>query len=319
MSRNRNVQRQAALALSAVLIALPVTAQIESPGYTVNATDIDLSWAPTNVPADGKLELTFWEALEVALRRNYGLVIERYNLEESGLRLMENMGIYDLGFTTDLTGFNETTPSNSNLQGALVQEQEEIRLDFSFSQLNRGGGTTVVDFKNQRFESNSQFAAVNPSFRADVDLTYRQPLLRNMGKLATTRNLIVARNNLDGGQETFEVQVIEVIRTVGLNYWTLVEAREQILVAAESLSLAEGLHEQNKIRVEVGTLAPLELIQSEAGIATRRDEFIRATIDIGNAEDDLREALNVPQGPLWSVEIIPRTAPDITRIEIDTE
>lgn len=308
--------------LLATPLAAPVAAQSESPGdespgYRVDTRHVDPAWEPRTEIVDGKVELTMWEAIGIALRRNFSLVIERYNLEESALRLTENMGMYDLGITTDLSGFNETNPAASNLDGAQVQEQEQVAWNLGVSQLNRLGGTLGVDFDNSRFETNSQFAAVNPSYNVDVDASYAQPLLRDLGKLATERNLIIAGNNLGVSQETFEQQVIEVVRLVGQNYWTLVEAREQLGVATESLRLAEELHEQNKIKVEVGTMAPLELVQSEAGMATRRDEFIRATIDVGNAEDDLRQALNVPEGELWDVEIVPRTPPDITRLEID--
>jgi outer membrane protein TolC len=320
--------------LSALLLVAPLTstanaqsAQSEtpstqspaygSPGYEVDTRQVDTSWMPAVDIVDGKLELTMWEAIEVALRRNYSLVIERYNLEESSLRLTENRGIFDLLVLADLNGFNETSPAASNLDGALIQESEGTNFDVGLDQLNVLGGIMGLSFDNSRNESNSQFAAVNPSYRVDLDATYSQPLLRNFGKLATKRSLIVATNNLGASQEDFEVQVIEVVRTVGQFYWLLVEAREQLGVAAESLRLAEELHEQNKIRVEVGTLAPLELIQSEAGMATRRDEYIRAQIDVGNAEDDLRQALNVPEGELWDVEIVPLTPPDITRIEID--
>jgi outer membrane protein TolC len=304
--------------LSALLLVAPLTstanAQGEtsstqspgfgSPGYEVDTRQVDTSWMPVVDIVDGKLELTMWEAIEIALRRNYNLVIERYDLEESSLRLTENRGIFDLLALADLNGFSETSPAASNLDGALIQESEGTNFDVGLDQLNALGGIFGLSFDNSRLESNSQFAAVNPSYRVDLDASYAQPLLRNFGKLATKRNLIVATNNLDASQEDFEVQVVEVVRTVGQFYWLLVEAREQLGVAAESLRLAEELHEQNKIRVEVGTLAPLELI--------------RAQIDVGNAEDDLREALNVPEGELWDVEIVPLTPPDITRIEIDT-
>ncbi len=316
-----------AIALAAILLLTPVAAPAsaqeqqlppnDSPGFQIDTRQVDPSWQPNADISDGKVELTMWQAIEIALRRNYNLVIERYKLEESALRLTENMGIYDLGITTDFTGFDETSPSASNLDGALVQENDGNELNLGFDQLNRYGGTIGIDFNNSRRRSNSRFAAVNPSYRVDVDASYSQPLLRNFGKVATNRGLLVATNNLGVSQEAFERQVVEVVRLVGINYWSLVEAREQLGVAAEALRLAEELHEQNEIKVEVGTLAPLELIQSEAGMATRRDEFIRATIDVGNAEDDLREALNVPDGPFWETEIVPLTPTDITRIEID--
>jgi outer membrane protein TolC len=322
LSKTTDKRKPLAGALAALLLAmvlLPATgvAQTDSPGFTVGTSQVDLTWNASPQVIDGKLELTMWEAIEIALRRNYTLVIERYNLEEAGFRLTENMGIYDFGVTVDLTGFSETNPAASNLDGAPLVEREGTNLNLGISQLNRMGGTFEVDMLNNRSESNSTFSTLNPSFRVDLDLSYRQPLLRDLGKIATARSLIIATNNLGVSREAFEQQVIEVVRIVGQNYWTLIEAIQQLLVAEESLRLAEELHSQNKIRVEVGTMAPLELVQSEAGMATRRDEHIRAQIGVGNAEDDLREALNIPDGQLWDVEIIPQTPPDITRIEID--
>lgn len=312
----------ALVALLAVVTLTPTagTAQspgADSPGYTVSTDQVDLGWTPSPKITDGRLELTMWEAIEIALRRNYGLVIERYNLEESGFRLTENMGIYDLNFTADLSKSSETQPSASNLDGAEISVRDSSGLNLGIEQLNRIGGTFELDMLNSKAESNSFFSTLNPSYRVDLDATYRQPLLRDLGHLATNRNLIIATNNLEVSRETFEQQIIEVVRTVGVNYWTLAEAIQQYAVAEEALRLAEELHEQNKVKVDVGTLAPLELVQSEAGMATRRDEYIRAEIAIGNAEDDLREALNIPDGDLWEVNIIPQTPPDITRIDID--
>jgi outer membrane protein TolC len=82
-------------------------------------------------------------------------------------------------------------------------------------------------------------------------------------------------------------------------------------VARESLALAKELHERNRIQVEVGTMAPLELVQSEANIATNEEQIISAQTVVGNSEDELRRLLNLPQGPLWETEIRPETNPEI--------
>jgi len=119
----------AALLVVTTLGPTAAAAQDQSPGFAVGTEQSDLTWTPVTRIEDGKLQLTMWEAIEIALRRNYGLVIERYNLEESGYRLTENKGIYDLGLTTDLIGFEETSASASNLAGADIQVQESIRLD----------------------------------------------------------------------------------------------------------------------------------------------------------------------------------------------
>jgi outer membrane protein TolC len=79
------------------------------------------------------------------------------------------------------------------------------------------------------------------------------------------------------------------------------------------------LHDQNQVRVDVGTLAPLELISSEAGIANREEDIIRAEATIGDAEDQLRLLLHLDQGELWDRPIVPVTDPETPRVELDLE
>ncbi len=74
--------------------------------------------------------------------------------------------------------------------------------------------------------------------------------------------------------------------------------------------MAKQLHEQNMIRVEVGTLAPLELVQSEAGVASREVEIIRARAAIGDRSDVLRQLMNLERlGDLWDLPIVPTSDP----------
>jgi len=96
-------------------------------------------------------------------------------------------------------------------------------------------------------------------------------------------------------------------------YWNLVEARYQLQVSEAALDLARRLHEQNRVRVDVGTLAPLELVQSEVGIATREEEIIRARFAVGNAEDRLRQLLGLDRdAQLWAAEIVPESEAEIS-------
>jgi outer membrane protein TolC len=73
----------------------------------------------------------------------------------------------------------------------------------------------------------------------------------------------------------------------------------------------------NQIRVDVGTLAPLELVQSEVGIATREEDIIRAGAAVEDAADSLRRLLNVDEGRLWELAIVPDTSPETERVAID--
>ena len=268
---------------------------------------------------DGVLALTLEEAISIALERNLSLVVERYRSSESDLRLDESRGIYDINTRIDLAAFDESSPQASQLDGAEVRMTDGQEWNFSLSKLVPSGGTTSVTWNNNRFESNSLFASINPSFSVDFDLAFVQPLMRNAGKAVTESGIRVARNNVEISRENFELQVIGVLQLVEDAYWSLVEAQAQLEVAEESLALAEKLHEQNRVRVEVGTLAPLELVTSEAGIATRKEEIIRARALVGDTEDLLRQLLNLNQAEVWAAAILPETDPEMTPVELDLE
>ncbi len=267
---------------------------------------------------DGKILLSLEEAIEIALERNLSLIVDRYRSEEADLNLRGNFGIYDINATIDGFANDETSPAAS-LLGASIQETQFKRINFRLDRLVPSGGRGQIDWNNSRTDSNNPFATLNPAYRVDFDLGFSQPLLRDFGKKTTERNIRIARTNREISREAFETQVLSIIQQVEDAYWTLVEAKEQYVVAVESLSLAKQLHEQNRIRVEVGTLAPLELTQSEAGVATRDEQIIRARGAIGDAEDRLRQLLNLVDDQLWSATIVTETEADIEPVELDLD
>ena len=265
------------------------------------------------------VSLRLEEAIAIALERNLSLVVERYRRSESVLRLDGAWASTTSTPGPTLSVFDETNPAASNLDGADIRATEGTNWNFSVSKLVPSGGTASVNWNNSRFKTNSTFALLNPSFNVDLDFRFVQPLLRNAGREVVESGIRVARNNVEISRENFELQVIGVLQLVDDAYWSLVEAQAQLEVAEESLDLAEKLHEQNRVRVEVGTLAPLELITSEAGIATRKEEIIRARAAVGDAEDLLRQLLNLNETEIWAAAIAPETDPEMTPIALDVE
>ena len=293
--------------LSCLVIAVgPVVAE----PILVSPEQPDLSRSPMLQIEEGVLMLSLDDAIAIALERNLSLVVERFAQEEADLLIQQNRGIYDLFTTADFQKLEDTSPAASNLDGAVVQEFELMDFDIGLEQLVSTGGRVRFDWDNNEQKTNSLFATLNPSYRIDMDLTFIQPLLRNRGKLATERSLMIAQTNLGISRETFELQVTQVILDVEAAYWNLAESIAQLEVAEESLDLAKQLHEQNQIRVEVGTLAPLELVQSEAGVASREVDIIRARAAIGDRSDVLRRLMNLERdGDLWSLPIDPTSDP----------
>ncbi len=306
-------------ALCTVFILPAVSAPPAEAQLQVGSTWITEPIEPELDIADGQLLLDLDEAIAIALKNNLGLLVQRYQRSQSLFRIDQEYGIYDTVLGVNANVNSDSRPSASQLDGALVTENETITGSVELRKPVASGGEFSIDWQNSRSQSNSRFSDINPSLRSSLTFAFNQPLLRNRGRRITERNLAVARLNSDMSLDDLEVQVVDTVQTVANGYWALVEGLEQLKVAEESLALAEELHEMNRIQIEVGTLAPLELVQSEAGIATREEEIIRVQAQIQDSADELRRLLNLDERAFWELEIVPTTSPEISRVVIDLE
>lgn len=265
---------------------------------------------------EGAIELSLDDAVELALRRNLGLVVQRYTRTRARLGVEQALGVYDPLASVDLQANDISRPPTSVTNPTDSNSQQ---LTLGLSQFIPSGGRFSIGWQTSRSETDlsGDFSFVNPQYNSGLNLTFVQPLLRNFGRGTFERQLLIAQNQNLGSNQEFSRQVMATLQQVINAYWRLVEAREQLVVARESLGLATELHERNRIQVEVGTLAPLELVQSEAAIATREEDIIRSQQVVGDSEDALRQLLNLPQGPLWEAEIRPATNPEIEAPAID--
>jgi len=310
---NSTKNRRAVLALVLAMLAA---------GGPARAAEVRINTQAVRPPGEppalemkaGKAQLSLDQAVEIALRQNLDLTVQRYTRTQQRLSIVQSLGIYDLLPNATLSDFSSTSPAVSQVNGSKNDIQN---LNFSFTQRVPTGGDLTLGFTNQRSVNNSPLRSSATLFSSGFTFSYNQPLLQNFGRLATERGILIARSNSDVGRQQFNLQVTTLIQQVENAYWNLVQAKDQLNVAEESLGLAKELHERNRIQVEVGTMAPLEVVQSEAAIATREGVIIGATAAVGNAEDVLRRLLNVPSGNLWDTPIEPTTRPETERVPID--
>jgi outer membrane protein TolC len=116
----------------------------------------------------------------------------------------------------------------------------------------------------------------------------------------------------------FKSDVSRIIAEVQRTYWDLVFAIEDMKVKKRSLQLAQDLLERNKIQVQVGTLAPIEIVQAEAAVAQREEDVIVAQDAIKDAEDKLKKFLNLFDDPeVRDVTIVPIDRPSFSPQPVD--
>ena len=173
------------------------------------------------------------------------------------------------------------------------------------------GATMALVWANARSDTNSLRTNFNPSLVSALTLRMTQPLLQGFGLAVNTRNIKVARNNHEISNLQFKQQVEEVVTRVAGIYWGLVSLRAQVDSQTQNLDLARKLYRDNKRRVEIGTLAPIEIIRAEAEVAAREADLTAAQTQVRLQETVLKDAISVngiASPTLLHAEIFPTDA-----------
>jgi outer membrane protein TolC len=170
------------------------------------------------------------------------------------------------------------------------------------------GATAALIWNNSRSDTNSLRTNFNPSLISALTLRITQPLLQGFGVAVNTRNIKVAKNNNEISNLQFKLQVEEVVARVAAIYWGLVSLRAQVESQRQNLALAKKLYSDNKRRVEIGTLAPIEIIRAEAEVAAREADLTAAQTEVQLQETILKDAISVngiASPTLLHAEIVP--------------
>ncbi len=181
------------------------------------------------------------------------------------------------------------------------------------------GATMALVWANSRAETNSLRTNFNPSLVSALTLRLTQPLLQGFGIAVNTRNIRVASNNHEISNLQFKRQVEEVVTRVAGIYWGLVSLHSQLESQRQNLELAKKLYSDNKRRVEVGTLAPIEIIRAEAEVAAREADLTAAQTEVQLQETLLKDAISVngiASPTLLHAEIVPT---DEIRVDIESQ
>ncbi len=150
-------------------------------------------------------------------------------------------------------------------------------------------------------------------------VTASQQLLNGFGRAANEHYIRIAKVNKSIADQTLVQQVITSITAVGNAYWELVFARGNVEVAKQEIALADKTYSDNKKQVDVGTLAPLEIVQAEAQLATAQQALIVAQTTVLQDQLTLLNLISKdPNSPiLRTVEIIPTDKADVAPPEVE--
>jgi outer membrane protein TolC len=183
-----------------------------------------------------------------------------------------------------------------------------------------GGGAYAINWTNSRSASDANNTTVNPNYSSGLQAQFTQPLLRNF-KIDNNRAQVTTnRISQDISELDLKATTASTVAQVRQAYWELVYARQAVEAAQASLDLASKLVTDNRSRVEIGTMAPIDVVQAQADEATRRQTLVSAQATLRNDELALKRLIvSGTDDELWRSTIVPTDLPTAAPVAIDLE
>src|SRR5688572_22279296 len=264
-------------------------------------------------------ELTLDDAVERALDRNLDIAVERLNPQTFDFSIAALEANYRPTFSSNFGLRSQSQFPRSQTAGADMLVTDTVTGNTGFSQnVKWGGGSFAFAFNNNRQAQSDAFATRNPAINSNFSAAYVQPLLRNFRIDGTRSQLRVTKLNQEISETTLRATITRTVANVRNAYWDLVYAIQAAEVAERSLALATKLVEDNQARVEVGTLAPLDVVQAQAEQANRRQAVATTAAARRTAELGLKRLIvNGTDDPLWTSSIEPIDRPTYASTPVD--
>ena len=310
--------------ISIPILALATTAGAQNSDDSLVglATRAAARLAVIQTPGSGpQSDLTLEDAIARALERNLDIAVQRLNPQVVDLNLAQALSAYSPTFDTSLSTNSSTNPSSTQLDGGqrVVSDRKVVNTGITQA-VAWGGGRYTVDFNNNRNASTNTFSSFNPSYRSSFQGSYTQPLLRGFKIDSTRQQIQVTRINRDIADIDLRQLMTNTVSSVQDAYWDLVYATGTLEVQRQALELAETLIRDNEARVEIGTMAPIEIVSARSEAAQRRQSLAQAEQNLATAELALKQLIvGGTDDEYWAATLNPVDLPTLEVPPIDLE
>ncbi|MFO7734534.1 MAG: TolC family protein [Candidatus Aminicenantes bacterium] len=271
---------------------------------------------------NGTLQLSLEECIVRALRDNLGVAIQVLGPEISGEGVSRAQEKYIPSLSLSVNSRNTENATFSYLdaqQDSTVDKTQNFTF-LSASQALPTGGNLTLDFTGYKTSTNRTGQTINPRYGTTLRFNFSQPLLRNFGFKMSRREIQVAVNALGISEEQLRRTLTDTVYNVESAYWNLVYSIENLEVRRQSLALAKDLLEKNQRSVEVGTMAPMDVLSARAEVATREADIIQAEMEVETRADQLKALLNLPTDGDQAVDILlPKDKPTFEEKSFDLD
>ncbi|WP_353071389.1 TolC family protein [Tunturiibacter gelidoferens] len=197
---------------------------------------------------------------------------------------------------------------NTLFSGGLnVLTTDTATYNFNYAQGFLTGTQLTVGFNNTRVTTDNPFSNFSPSLTTSFRATATQHLLQGFGWGVNGRFILQAKNDRRITDSAFRQQVLYTINQVENIYWALVSAYEDEQAKERQLTQSSQLTSDNRKQLEIGTLAPLDVVNSDSAVASDKQALVASKTNLEYQQLLMKQAivrnLNDPQ--LSQAPVIP--------------
>ena len=292
---------------------------------SVSAIDLSNSSRVDQLIRAGNLYLSLNDAIALALENNIGIEIQRYQFELTDVAYQSSLagtnGAFDPTFSVNTFNFNHSAQPVVNQVGAGTAPTtitDTYNRNYQLAQGFKTGGNATFTFTSAKSTTNNSNANFVPNLSGGLNFNMTQPLLRGFGVGLNTIGITIAKNNRRAADFGFRTQINTQVNTVVQAYWNLVSAVLNVGVAQQSLELSQTLLDQNKKQIEIGTMAPIDIKQTEVQVANGEQAVITAEAAISTQENTLKNIISrnsLASATIAGVHIIPTSRVEVPQVE----
>jgi outer membrane protein TolC len=288
-------------------------------------------------PGPDPSHLSLQDAIQIALRNNLQVDMAQQARIQTASGTLVNEGLFDWNLAASLQVARLDLGSTSLVAPGLPLES------YRETAYNRGGaaGGPLVDVNKNFIWGGSvdlnysstynayRYALVDSSgnpipgtmgnnpvpYTGTFTATYTQNLLQGFGRTVASAPLVIAQKNAKGADYTFQAAMINLVSSTENAYWNLVYAQRYRECKQNALDLAQKLLDENTLRLQIGTMARLDVISAKAGMAQAKQDIIAAQAQLDNAKDALIRAL-YPNADRPATAVVASDAPTLDHIRL---
>jgi outer membrane protein len=271
-------------------------------------------------PGETVRRISMDEAVKLAMEQNLGIKIQRFDpqIQDTGVSLSQ--ALWRPNFSTTVTRQSQTQASTNVLAGGTTVNNGTFASNIGLNQTLPWGGSYNLNWNSSRVTTNSLISSFSPQLASNVNMQYTQPLLRNFQIDSIRQQVAVSKKVRDLSDIQLDSVVTQTLRNVRNAYWDLSYSINNLKAQQESLALSRQSLKDNQKRVEIGTMAPIDIVQAQAEVANNESSVILAEAAIKNAQDVLRALILEPGSPdVWNVVFEPSDAPSFEARSIDVD